>query len=102
MVPLQGLDFLELERNEGVQEVSQPGNTDRSRTNGDNTDLVSIPVFHHLVFANCPKVMGLFLKRDLHNRFIVREYGFVTVTKIETPDLNVLVGRTCHDQFGIV
>ena len=46
--------------------------------------------------------MRLFLECDLHNRFIVREYRFVTVTEIETPDLHILVGRTCHDQFGIV
>jgi len=46
--------------------------------------------------------MGLFLKGDLHNRFVVCEYGFVAVTEIETPDLHVLVGRTRHDQFRVV
>ena len=46
--------------------------------------------------------MGLLLKGDLHDRFVVCEYRFVAVTKVETPDLHVLVGRTRYDQFRVV
>lgn len=37
------------------------------------SDLVTVPVLQHLVFANCPEIVRALLKCDLHNTFFVSE-----------------------------
>jgi hypothetical protein len=65
------------------------------------THLVSIPVLDHPILAHRPETMGPLLKRDLHDRVVVREYRAVTIAKVHTPDLDVLVGRAGGDEFRV-
>ena len=64
-------------------------------------NLVPIPVFDHTILADGPKVVAFFFEEHLRHAFFVGEYRFVTVTEVEAPNLDILVRRTCHDEFGI-
>jgi hypothetical protein len=46
--------------------------------------------------------MGFGLKCDLHYAFIVCEYRFVAVTKVKTPNLDILIRRAGDDQLRVV
>ena len=46
--------------------------------------------------------MTFLFKCDLHHTFIMRKYGFVTVTEIEPPDLDVLIGGRSHNKLRVV
>jgi hypothetical protein len=46
--------------------------------------------------------MRLVLKSDLHYTFVVRKNGPMTVTKVESPDFDVLVSGACNDQFRVM
>lgn len=43
----------------------------------------------------------LALEGNLHDALLVRKYGLMAVSKVETPYLNVFVSGTSHDQLGI-
>lgn len=64
--------------------------------------LVTIPIFQKLILADRPEVMRVSLESDLHNTFIVREDRFVTVSKVQAPYLDVLVGRARNYKLGVV
>jgi hypothetical protein len=85
MVSFELLDILELDVR--ISYVSQGVLPYLSRT-----CLVAVPVLQESVLTNCPKVMTFLFKCNLHYTFVMRKYGFVTVAKIEAPDLDVLIG----------
>lgn len=68
----------------------------------NRTDLISIPIFKELVFANCPEVMRPFFECDLHDTIFMSEDRFMAVAKVETPDFDIFVRRTGYDEFRIV
>lgn len=63
----------------------------------DHTDLVTIPIFQHLVLAHGPEVMGSFLESNLHDTLLMGKYRFVAVSEIKPPDFYVLVRRAGHN-----
>lgn len=74
------------------------------------TYLVAVPVLQHAILAYGPEVVTrlrvelsdvVAFERDLHNAVVVREYGAMAVTKVEAPDLDVLVRRACYNQFAV-
>ena len=68
---------------------------------GGAAHLVSVPVLEEPVLANSPKAMTVRLKRDLHNTVVVRKDGPMTITKVQTPDLDILIRRASDDEFRI-
>ena len=67
----------------------------------NTTNLVTIPIFQHLVFAHSPEVVGLVLKCNLHDTLIVRKYRLVAVAEVKTPDFDILIRRAGDDKFGV-
>ena len=74
-------------------------------------ELVTVPIFEHFVFADGPEVMCRLalsltcvvpLKRNLHDTLVMCKDGFMAVTEVEAPYLDVLVGRTGNNELGIV
>jgi hypothetical protein len=61
--------------------------------------LVAVPVLEQLVFADRPEVVRVFFESDLHHALVVREKGLVTVAEVQSPDLDVLVGRAGDNQL---
>lgn len=68
-----------------------------------NTHLVTIPVLDHPVLSDCPKVVtsSLLFKHDAHDSFIVRKNTLMTVSKVQTPDFDVLVSGTGHKELAV-
>ena len=62
---------------------------ERKETNG-----ISIPIFEELVFTDGKEVVSVWNEFYIHNRIIMREYGFMTVSKIQTPQLYILIRRS--------
>lgn len=71
--------------------------------NVKSTHLVTVPVFDHPILSNCPEVVTscLLLEHDAHDSFIVRKNTLVTVSKVQTPDFDVLVGGTGYKELAI-
>lgn len=63
--------------------------------------LVSIPIFEHFILAYRPKVVCIALESHLHYAVLVCKQRFVTVPKVETPYLDVLVGGASYDKLGV-
>lgn len=68
----------------------------------DGTDLVPVPIFQHSILTYCPEAVGLFLKKDLHDTFLMGKDRSMTITKIKAPNLDILIRGTCHDEFGVI
>ena len=65
------------------------------------TYLVSVPVLDSLVFTNRPEVMTILLERNLHDRVVVSIDRPMTITKVHSPDLDILVGRPGDNQLRV-
>lgn len=78
--------------------VSKPSRLENRRS---ATHLVAVPILDHPVLPNAPEQMTAPLKRNLHDRLVVREERAVAVSEIEAPDLDVLVGGAGDDQFRV-
>lgn len=67
----------------------------------DVFELVAVPVFDESVFTRGEEVVGVTFECDLHDAVLVGEEALVAITKIETPDLDVLVCGTGCDEFTV-
>lgn len=67
------------------------------------THLVSVPVLDYSVLADSPKIVAplFMLKSNLHDAFLMRKYGLVTISKVKTPYFDIFVCRTCDNQFRV-
>lgn len=75
------------------------------------TYLVPVPVLEHLVLGRSPQIVAmpfvslheidLAFESDLHDALVVREDTLMTVSEVETPDLDILVRRDGGDEFGV-
>lgn len=45
--------------------------------------------------------MAIPLKRNLHDALLVRKDRLVAIAKVETPDLDVFIGRAGDDEFRV-
>lgn len=61
------------------------------------TNLITIPVFQHLVFTHSPEIMGVFLESNLHYALVMCEYRLMTVAEIKAPDFDIFVRRAGHN-----
>lgn len=89
------LDALELEASEG-QLCSAPVSSEMK------SHLISIPVLDHPVLADAPEKVGALLEGDAHDALLVGEERPVAISKVETPNLDVLVGRAGYDELVVV
>ena len=67
----------------------------------NETYLVCIPVLNQTVLAYRPEVVRAFFKLNLHDRVVVRKQRSMAIAKVETPDFDVLVGRTGNNELRI-
>lgn len=58
----------------------------------DVLELVAVPVLDEFVFAGGEEIVRVALEGDLHDRVLMGEETLVTVSKVKTPDLDILVG----------
>ena len=65
------------------------------------TYLVSVPVLDSLVFTNRPEVMTILLERNLHDRVVVSIDRPMTIPKVHSTDLDILVGRPGDNQLRV-
>src|SRR5690606_27134703 len=73
----------------------------------DLLELVAVPVLDRPVLAATEEVVAVAVRvvrdeADLQNAVLVPEQRLVTVTKVEAPYPDVLVGRARHDQLAII
>uniref|UniRef100_A0A7C9AQ99 Uncharacterized protein n=1 Tax=Opuntia streptacantha TaxID=393608 RepID=A0A7C9AQ99_OPUST len=63
--------------------------------------LICVPVFQKSVFSNTEHIMSIWDKLHIHYTVSMGKYGFMAVAKVQTPNFQVLVGRTSNDQVSI-
>jgi len=62
---------------------------------------VSIEILNSAIFWACEKVVRIFDEFDLCDGILVDKHGLMAVSKVKTPELDVLVGRSSGDE-GVV
>jgi hypothetical protein len=65
------------------------------------TNLVSVPVFHHLVLPYGPEVVTslLLLEGYLHHTLLMGKQAFVAISKVKSPYFDVLVRGTGDNEL---
>lgn len=75
-----------------------PAHKQSDHTHLDLEKAVSVPLLDHVVLANAKDVMCVAGKANGRHCVLVRQERLVAVAKIQTPDLNILVGRAGKDR----
>lgn len=65
-------------------------------------EVVRIPTLDSGVFAGREEEVSVRDEPHRHYTVIMRKYGLVTITKIQTPDTNVLIRRRAHYQGAVL
>ena len=95
------LDALELQRPRRGRVIRVSASLAREALPSRNTHLVSIPVLEHPIFRNGPEAVRALFERDAHDGLLVSKERAVAVTKVQPPDLDVLVGRAGDDELRV-
>lgn len=65
------------------------------------TYLIAVPVLDRFVLAGRPEVMAVLFEHNLHDALVVGKNGLVAVSKVETPDLDVLIRRARDEKLRV-
>lgn len=100
MVTVHLLNELELKDEKDQRKASQSASAPQERERSD-AHLVSVPVLDTAVLSYRPEVVRPLLERDLHDAVVVRKERLVAVSKVKTPDFDVLVGRARNEELRV-
>jgi hypothetical protein len=67
-----------------------------------NDYLVSIPVLDIPVFTAREEVMRIGYEGNLHDTIIMSKDSFMAISKVQPPNLDILIRRSCDEQRIVV